>query len=58
MKRGREEVKKKGTWHLGSAIHNVLNMRHKGRWHAFSMNMPKSVLGSVYNNCRNKLKDS
>ena len=24
-----------GAWHLGGAIYNVLNMRHKGRWHAF-----------------------
>ena len=35
MKRGRHELKKK-AWHLGSAVHNVLNMRHKGRWHAFN----------------------
>ena len=34
MKRAREEVKK-GAWHLGSAVNNVLNMRHKSRWHAF-----------------------
>ena len=34
VRKGREEVKK-GAWHLGSAIHNVLNMRHKGRWHVF-----------------------
>ena len=33
MKRGTEEVKK-GAWHLGSIVHNVLKMRHKGRWHA------------------------
>ena len=26
---------KKGAWHLGSTVHNVLNMHHKGWWHAF-----------------------
>ena len=34
VKRGTEEVKE-GAWHLGSTAHNVLKMRHKGRWHAF-----------------------
>ena len=34
VKKGREEVKK-WAWHLGSVVHNVLNMCHKGRWHAF-----------------------
>ena len=34
MKRGREGVKR-GAWHLGSVVHNVLNMRHKGWWVAF-----------------------
>ena len=29
-RKGRGEVKK-GAWHLDSAIHNVLNMCHKGR---------------------------
>ena len=33
VKRGREEVKN-GALHLGSVVHNVLNMRHKGQWHA------------------------
>ena len=26
---------KKGSWHPVRDVHNVLNMRHKGRWHAF-----------------------
>ena len=25
----------KKVLHLGSVVHNVLNMRHKGWWHAF-----------------------
>ena len=29
------DTQKKGAWHLGSVVHNVLNTRHKGRWHAF-----------------------
>ena len=28
--------KKKRAWHLWRAVHNVLNVRHKGRSHAFN----------------------
>ena len=30
------ELPQKWALHIGSAIHNVLNMRHKGLRHAFS----------------------
>ena len=56
VRRGREEAKK-GAWHLGSVVHNVLNMHHKGRWHVFNCEHAQSVLRSVCNNCRNKLRD-
>ena len=26
---------KKEAWHLGSDVHNVLTMRHRGGWHVF-----------------------
>ena len=57
MQKGREEDVKKGAWHLGSADQNVLNMRHKAGGMCSAVNMLKSVLGSVFNNCRNKLQD-
>ena len=49
-RKGREEVKK-GAWHLGSSIHVVLDMCHKGRGMCSAANMPKLILGSVCNNC-------
>ena len=30
------ETQNKWAWHLESVVHNVLNVRHKGRWHAFN----------------------
>ena len=36
-------TEKKGPWHLGSAVHNALNMCHKG--HAFSGELAKVGIG-------------
>ena len=33
VRKTREQVKK-GAWHLQGIVHNILNMRHKARWHA------------------------
>ena len=44
VKRGGGEMQK-GAWHLGSIVHNVLNMRHKGRWHAFGSEHAQISLG-------------
>ena len=44
VKKGTEEVKN-GAWHLGSVVHNVLGMHHKGRWHAFGSEHAQISIG-------------
>ena len=48
VEKGRREVKK-GAWHIGSTVHNILNMRHKG--------LAEINTSSVCNNCCRKLRD-
>ena len=45
--RGERQWKpKKGAWHLGSTLHNVLNMRQKSWWHALSSELAQMGTGA------------
>ena len=57
VKMGREEVPK-GAWHLGSVVHNVLNMRHKGPWHAFGSEHAQISSGVRLQQLRNSGTDN